>query len=147
MEVEKINPVGRFGIRRSRRVTALLEERTMRVDARRNRERILAAARDVLVEQGPNAPLDAISAAAGLLPSGTSGSDARRMSPKITRISSTSSRSAVPGKRLTRCVIPPRAAHLSCPGSEASRTCLDSRGDRRSSTGRTMQIGGTSLIV
>jgi AcrR family transcriptional regulator len=36
----------------------------MRADARRNRERILAAARDVLVEQGPDAPLDAISAAA-----------------------------------------------------------------------------------
>ena len=36
----------------------------MRADARRNRERLLAAARDVLVDQGPDAPLDAISAAA-----------------------------------------------------------------------------------
>jgi len=36
----------------------------MRADARRNRERILAAARDVLVDQGPDAPLDAIAAAA-----------------------------------------------------------------------------------
>ena len=36
----------------------------MRADARRNRERILAAARDVLVEQGPDAPLDAIAATA-----------------------------------------------------------------------------------
>ncbi len=36
----------------------------MRADARRNRERILAAARDVFVDQGPDAPLDAISAAA-----------------------------------------------------------------------------------
>ena len=38
----------------------------MRADARRNRERILAAARDVLVDQGPDAPLDAIAAAAGV---------------------------------------------------------------------------------
>jgi AcrR family transcriptional regulator len=36
----------------------------MRADARRNRERILAAARDILVDQGPDAPLDAIAAAA-----------------------------------------------------------------------------------
>ena len=36
----------------------------MRADARRNRERLLAAARYVLVDQGPDAPLDAISAAA-----------------------------------------------------------------------------------
>ncbi len=36
----------------------------MRADARRNRERIMAAARDVLVDQGPDAPLDAIAAAA-----------------------------------------------------------------------------------
>ncbi len=38
--------------------------RGMRADARRNRERIMAAARNVLVEQGPDAPLDAIAAAA-----------------------------------------------------------------------------------
>jgi AcrR family transcriptional regulator len=38
----------------------------MRADARRNRERLLAAARDVLVDQGPDAPLDAISATAGV---------------------------------------------------------------------------------
>lgn len=36
----------------------------MRADARRNRERILVAARDVLVDQGPDAPLDAIATAA-----------------------------------------------------------------------------------
>lgn len=36
----------------------------MRADARRNRARLLAAARDVLVDQGPYAPLDAIAAAA-----------------------------------------------------------------------------------
>src|ERR687893_1857054 len=36
----------------------------MRADGRRNRGRILAAARDVFVAQGPDAPLDAISAAA-----------------------------------------------------------------------------------
>ncbi len=40
--------------------------RGMRADARRNRERILAAARDVFVHQGPDAPLDAIAAAAGV---------------------------------------------------------------------------------
>ena len=38
----------------------------MRADARRNRERLLAAARDVFVDQGPDAPLDAIAAAAGV---------------------------------------------------------------------------------
>jgi AcrR family transcriptional regulator len=36
----------------------------MRADARRNRERILAAARDVFVDQGPDAPLDAIATVA-----------------------------------------------------------------------------------
>jgi AcrR family transcriptional regulator len=36
----------------------------MRADAQRNRERIMAAARNVLVEQGPDAPLDAIASAA-----------------------------------------------------------------------------------
>jgi AcrR family transcriptional regulator len=38
----------------------------MRADARRNRERILTAARDAFVERGPDAPLDAIAAAAGV---------------------------------------------------------------------------------
>jgi AcrR family transcriptional regulator len=41
-----------------------MEVRAMRADARRNLERLLAAARDVFVDQGPDAPLDAISAAA-----------------------------------------------------------------------------------
>ncbi len=36
----------------------------MRADARRNRERLLAASRDVFVAEGPDAPLDAIAAAA-----------------------------------------------------------------------------------
>ena len=36
----------------------------MRADARRNRERLLAAARDVFVDEGPDAPLDAIAASA-----------------------------------------------------------------------------------
>ena len=36
----------------------------MRADARRNRERLLAAARDVFVDHGPDAPLDVIAAAA-----------------------------------------------------------------------------------
>lgn len=38
----------------------------MRADARRNRERILLAARDVIVEQGPDAPLEEIAARAGV---------------------------------------------------------------------------------
>lgn len=38
--------------------------RGLRADAHRNRERILAAARDVFVDRGPDAPLDAIAAAA-----------------------------------------------------------------------------------
>src|SRR5918998_837904 len=41
-----------------------MKVRGMRADAQRNRERIMAAARDVLVEQGPDAPLDAIATAA-----------------------------------------------------------------------------------
>src|SRR5215211_3809304 len=38
----------------------------LRADARRNRDRILVAARDVFVEQGPDAPLDEIAARAGV---------------------------------------------------------------------------------
>ena len=38
----------------------------LRADARRNRERLLAAARDVFVELGPEAPLDEIAARAGV---------------------------------------------------------------------------------
>lgn len=38
----------------------------MRADARRNRERILMAARDVFVEQGPDVPLDAVATRAGV---------------------------------------------------------------------------------
>ena len=38
----------------------------LRADAQRNRERILVAARDVFVEQGPGAPLDAIATRAGV---------------------------------------------------------------------------------
>src|SRR6266513_4061814 len=36
------------------------DDRPLRADARRNREQLLAAARDVFVEQGPGAPLDEI---------------------------------------------------------------------------------------
>lgn len=39
---------------------------SMRADARRNREQILAAARDVFVEQGVDAPLDEIARRAGV---------------------------------------------------------------------------------
>lgn len=63
MKAEKVNPVRRTGVRAPGRVAAR-EVRGMRADARRNRERLLAAARNVLVEQGPDAPLDAIAAAA-----------------------------------------------------------------------------------
>lgn len=38
----------------------------MRADARRNRERIMVAAREVFVREGPDAPLDAIAVAAGV---------------------------------------------------------------------------------
>jgi AcrR family transcriptional regulator len=38
----------------------------MRADARRNRERIIEAARDVFLEHGPDAPLDAIAERAGV---------------------------------------------------------------------------------
>ena len=64
MEVEEVNPVKSAGIWVSRSVAGLRGVRAMRADARRNRERLLAAARDVFVDQGPDAPLDAISATA-----------------------------------------------------------------------------------
>src|ERR687885_1855835 len=40
--------------------------RRLRADARRNREHVLAAARDVFVEHGPAAPLDEIARRAGV---------------------------------------------------------------------------------
>src|SRR4051794_32627452 len=40
--------------------------RPLRADARRNREQLLEAARDVFVEHGPNAPLDEIARRAGV---------------------------------------------------------------------------------
>lgn len=40
--------------------------RRLRTDARRNRERILGAARDLFVERGPDAPLEAVAARAGV---------------------------------------------------------------------------------
>jgi AcrR family transcriptional regulator len=40
--------------------------RRLRADARRNREHVLAAARDVFVEQGAEAPLDEIARRAGV---------------------------------------------------------------------------------
>jgi AcrR family transcriptional regulator len=51
-------------VRESGAVLESMKVREMRADARRNRERIMAAARNVLVEQGPDAPLDAIATAA-----------------------------------------------------------------------------------
>jgi len=42
----------------------MTKTRGMRADAQRNRERIMEAARNVFVEQGPDAPLDAIAEAA-----------------------------------------------------------------------------------
>jgi AcrR family transcriptional regulator len=41
-------------------------ERRLRADARRNRDQVLAAARDVFVEQGPDAPLDDVARHAGV---------------------------------------------------------------------------------
>jgi AcrR family transcriptional regulator len=38
----------------------------LRADARRNRERILVAARDMFIEQGPGVPLDAVATRAGV---------------------------------------------------------------------------------
>src|SRR5215216_3947062 len=38
----------------------------LRADARRNLDRVLAAARDVFIEQGPGAPLEEIAARAGV---------------------------------------------------------------------------------
>lgn len=38
----------------------------MRADARRNRERIIAAARDLLIERGPDAPMEEIARRAGV---------------------------------------------------------------------------------
>jgi AcrR family transcriptional regulator len=43
-----------------------VQPRRMRADARRNRERLLAAARDTFIEQGADAPLDEIARRAGL---------------------------------------------------------------------------------
>lgn len=43
-----------------------LEERPMRADARRNRERILAAARDAFGEQGPLTQMDDVAVRAGV---------------------------------------------------------------------------------
>src|SRR5919199_1988766 len=40
--------------------------RGLRADARRNRAQVLAAARDVFVEQGPDAPLDEVARRAGV---------------------------------------------------------------------------------
>jgi AcrR family transcriptional regulator len=45
--------------------SATRTERPLRADARNNRSRILEAARDVFVEQGPSAPLEEISRRAG----------------------------------------------------------------------------------
>ena len=41
-------------------------DRSLRADARRNRDQLLVAARDVFVEQGPDAPLDDIARRAGV---------------------------------------------------------------------------------
>jgi len=54
---------GRFRLSSS---PAVEQERPLRADARRNRERVLAAARDVLAEHGLDAQMDQIAAAAGV---------------------------------------------------------------------------------
>lgn len=47
-------------------MTDVEEGRPLRADARRNHEQLLAAARDVVVERGPGAPLDEIACRAGV---------------------------------------------------------------------------------
>jgi len=42
------------------------EQRTLRADARRNRERILASSRELFAQQGPQAQMDEIAAHAGV---------------------------------------------------------------------------------
>ena len=64
MQAEKVNPFSCVRVRESGAVVETVKVRGMRADAQRNRERIMAAARDVFVEQGPDAPLDAIAASA-----------------------------------------------------------------------------------
>ncbi|MHB8575602.1 MAG: TetR/AcrR family transcriptional regulator [Dehalococcoidia bacterium] len=58
----------RTTVRREARAGAAEAERPgdLRADALRNRDRILAAARDVIVEAGPSAPLDEIARRAGV---------------------------------------------------------------------------------
>jgi AcrR family transcriptional regulator len=46
--------------------TGALRQRPLRADARRNRERLLAAARDAFVELGADAPLDEVARRAGV---------------------------------------------------------------------------------
>jgi AcrR family transcriptional regulator len=46
--------------------TSATRPRRLRADARRNRERLLAAARDAVIEQGADAPLDDIARRAGV---------------------------------------------------------------------------------
>jgi AcrR family transcriptional regulator len=47
-------------------VAGAVAARRLRADARRNRAQVLAAARDVFVEQGPDAPLDEVARRAGV---------------------------------------------------------------------------------
>jgi AcrR family transcriptional regulator len=47
-------------------MSAAAQGRRLRADARRNHEQLLAAARDVVVERGPGAPLDEIARRAGV---------------------------------------------------------------------------------
>jgi len=51
---------------RQARSTGSVRPRPLRADARRNRERLLAAARDVFVEQGVDAPLEDVARRAGV---------------------------------------------------------------------------------
>src|SRR5262245_9119509 len=48
------------------RKSSVFQSGDLRADARRNRERVLEAARDVFVEQGPDAPLDEVARRAGV---------------------------------------------------------------------------------
>jgi AcrR family transcriptional regulator len=53
-------------VQREPRTVTAAQPRRLRADAVRNRERLLAAARDVIVEQGTEAPLDEIARRAGV---------------------------------------------------------------------------------
>src|SRR5579863_2702696 len=57
---------GRFSSTSAAASTTVPAPRRLRADALRNRQHVLAAARDVFVELGPDAPLDEVARRAGV---------------------------------------------------------------------------------